>query len=118
MARDMMVQSLFGTRIVPDIRFQVLLFFRRVENSPACGNGVPGHARISPRPMFEDDDELIRQKIHELKLEHRALDVAVRGMLEGAYVDQLQVRRLKKRKLELKDLIRRLQSELIPDLDA
>jgi len=68
--------------------------------------------------MFEDDEEQIRQKIHELKLEHRALDAAVRSLLDGAYVDQLQVRRLKKRKLELKDLIRRLQSELIPDLDA
>ncbi len=68
--------------------------------------------------MFEDEEERIRQKIHELKLEHRALDVAVRSLLEGVYVDQLQLRRLKKRKLALKDLIRRLQSELIPDLDA
>jgi hypothetical protein len=38
--------------------------------------------------------------------------------MEGPYVDQLQVRRLKKRKLWLKDVIARLESELIPDLDA
>jgi hypothetical protein len=38
--------------------------------------------------------------------------------MEGPYVDQLQVRRLKKRKLMLKDAIARLESELIPDLDA
>ncbi len=73
---------------------------------------------MRPKRMFENDEERIRQTIHELKLEHRALDAAVRSMQEGVFVDQLQVRRLKRRKLELKDRIRRLQSELIPDLDA
>lgn len=51
-------------------------------------------------------------------MEHRALDEAISRMDASPYVDQLQLRRLKKRKLQLKDLISRLESDLIPDLDA
>lgn len=59
-----------------------------------------------------------RQRLAQLRIEHRDLDDAIGRLLEGPYVDQLQVRRLKKRKLALKDTIARLESELIPDLDA
>ncbi len=68
--------------------------------------------------MFTDDEEMVRQKLHELQLEHRALDDMIHRMADAVYVDQLQLRRLKKRKLELKDTIARLHSKLIPDLDA
>ena len=57
-------------------------------------------------------------RLAELRVEHRDLDEVIARLLEGPYVDQLQVRRMKKRKLMLKDLIARLESELIPDLDA
>jgi len=59
-----------------------------------------------------------RIRLAELRVEHRDLDDVIGRLLEGPYVDQLQVRRLKKRKLLLKDFIARLESALIPDLDA
>ncbi|MGH8656399.1 MAG: YdcH family protein [Gammaproteobacteria bacterium] len=66
------------------------------------------------------NEEIERLKVHlaELQSEHRALDEMIARMSEAVYFDQLQLRRLKKRKLQLKDLITRLRSELIPDLDA
>ena len=68
--------------------------------------------------MLNQDPKLIRQRILELRLEHRNLDDLITSMNERPYVDQLQLRRLKKRKLLLKDMITRLESELIPDIDA
>jgi hypothetical protein len=68
--------------------------------------------------MFEDKEELIRQRLYEMRLEHRDLDDMIRRATEDLYVNQVQLRRLKKRKLQLKDAIERLRSELIPDLDA
>ena len=59
-----------------------------------------------------------RTKLDELRLEHRDLDDVIGRLLEDPYVDQLQLRRMKKRKLYLKDLITRLESKLIPDIDA
>jgi hypothetical protein len=51
-------------------------------------------------------------------VEHRDLDAAIARLSEMPVSDELQLKRLKKRKLLLKDLIARLQSRLIPDLDA
>ena len=69
-------------------------------------------------PLTTAEKEKIRNIIEELKLEHRDLDVAIRGLADGAYVDEIQLRRMKKRKLYLKDIIARLGSSLIPDMDA
>jgi hypothetical protein len=60
----------------------------------------------------------ISQRLVELKLEHRDLDVAIARLQAGIEEDDLAVKRLKKRKLLLKDAIARLESALIPDLDA
>ncbi len=68
--------------------------------------------------MGEVHEDLRRMQLAELRVEHRDLDDAITRLLEGPYVDQLQVRRMKKRKLLLKDVISHLESELIPDLDA
>jgi len=68
--------------------------------------------------MFEDKEELVRQKLYEMQLEHRDLDDMIKRAMDDLYVNQIQLRRLKKRKLQLKDSIERLRSELIPDLDA
>ncbi len=62
--------------------------------------------------------EAIRQRIAVLRIEHRDLDDAIQALLERPYVDELQVRRLKKRRLRLKDEIARLEDLLIPDLGA
>lgn len=51
-------------------------------------------------------------------MEHRALDQAITSLQSTADADDLQIRRLKKRKLQLRDHITRLESRLIPDLDA
>lgn len=60
----------------------------------------------------------IREQIIQLKLEHHDLDVAIARLSEDPTSDELQVSRMKKRKLQLKDYIARLESMLIPDLDA
>lgn len=61
---------------------------------------------------------LIHQRLHDLKEEHRDLDDAITVLMLNPYIDQLQLRRMKKRKLLLKDAIERLESKLIPDLNA
>jgi hypothetical protein len=58
------------------------------------------------------------QRLRELRIEHRDLDDVICRLSLDLYVDELQLRRLKKRKLMLKDQIMRLESELIPDLNA
>ena len=58
------------------------------------------------------------QRLRELRIEHRDLDDVICRLSMDLYVDELQLRRLKKRKLILKDQILRLESELIPDLNA
>jgi hypothetical protein len=58
------------------------------------------------------------QRLRELRIEHRDLDDVICRLSLDLYVDELQLRRLKKRKLMLKDQILRLESELIPDLNA
>ena len=67
--------------------------------------------------MSDDKDELL-DKIDQLRLEHRDLDDVIARLQEQGVVDQLQLRRMKKRKLLIKDIIQRLESKLIPDLDA
>jgi len=68
--------------------------------------------------MFGDKEERIRQELCELQMEHKALGDLIHRIAGEATVDQLQIRRLKKTKLRLKDQIEHLRSELIPDLDA
>jgi len=68
--------------------------------------------------MDEKDKEALKEKIDELKLEHFDLDDIIRRLSSDLSVDQLQIRRLKKRKLMLKDTISKLQSKLIPDIEA
>lgn len=53
-----------------------------------------------------------------MRIEHRDLDHAIARLVSDARADELQLRRLKKRKLRLKDTIAKLESKLIPDLDA
>ena len=58
------------------------------------------------------------ERLRELRIEHRDLDDVIHRLQMDLYVNEVQLRRLKKRKLMLKDQIARLESELIPDLNA
>lgn len=68
--------------------------------------------------MYSKDPSASARRLQELRVEHRDLDEIIGRLAEDPHVDQLQLRRLKKRKLQLKDMIARLESGLIPDLDA
>ena len=59
----------------------------------------------------------LRNELKELRIEHRQLDIDIHELQRGPH-DQFDLRRLKKRKLFLKDMIVRLESQLIPDLNA
>ena len=67
-----------------------------------------------------DDDRIdaARRRIAELQTEHRALDEMILGIVQGPGCDELQLRRLKKRKLQVKDAIAQLQMQLVPDVPA
>jgi len=66
------------------------------------------------------DRELFRnmQKLRALRIEHRDLDEVISRLSLDIHIDELQLKRLKKRKLALKDQILMLESQLIPDLNA
>jgi hypothetical protein len=66
------------------------------------------------------DRELFRnvERLRALRIEHRDLDEVITRLQMDMHVDELQLKRLKKRKLALKDQILRFESEMIPDLNA
>ncbi len=64
------------------------------------------------------NDEGLRKQLELLRTEHSDLDAAVRALQERQSGDQLQIARLKRRKLALKDRIQALEDQLIPDILA
>lgn len=64
------------------------------------------------------EDAILRVKLAALKSEHRDLDDAIEMLLEAPGKDQLQLARLKKRKLRLKDEIAEIEDRLLPDIIA
>jgi hypothetical protein len=67
---------------------------------------------------MENNTEEIKRRISELNLEHRDLDRAIEALEQNPLHDELQLKRLKKRKLMLKDQIFMLQRQLVPDIPA
>ncbi len=65
-----------------------------------------------------EERELLMRKLAELRTEHRDLDDVIKQVIGNGRYDQLQVQRLKKRKLMLKDQIAKVESELVPDIIA
>jgi hypothetical protein len=63
-------------------------------------------------------DEEMRKRLEVLKIEHRDLDAAIDALNAAGATDQLQIARLKKRKLRLKDQIALIEDYLIPDIIA
>lgn len=64
------------------------------------------------------NDEGYQQLLEQLRIEHRDLDDAIEALRTKMVIDQLQIARLKKKKLSLKDRIMRLEDQLIPDIIA
>lgn len=64
------------------------------------------------------NDEGYQQLLEQLRVEHRDLDDAINALGSQAIVDQLQIARLKKKKLSLKDRIMRIEDQLVPDIIA
>jgi hypothetical protein len=78
------------------------------------------HPAIGAMDIPPDDVEKvqIRIRLQELEIEHYDLDDVIRRLSADPAQDQLQLRRLKKRKLILKDQIQKLRARLIPDIIA
>jgi hypothetical protein len=65
-----------------------------------------------------EDIKDVKKRLAELKTQHRDLDEEINHLVENTPFDQLEVQRLKKRKLVLKDQIMKLKSNLLPDIIA
>ncbi len=63
-------------------------------------------------------EEELRKRLELLRIEHRDLDAAIDALTDAGGIDQMQVARLKKRKLKLKDQIALIEDYLIPDIIA
>lgn len=64
------------------------------------------------------NEQELQQRLGLLKTEHRDLDAAIAALIEAGASDQLQIARLKKRKLRLKDQIAIIEDTLLPDIIA
>lgn len=73
---------------------------------------------MSNTPLTDEERAQLRLRIAQLELEHRDLNDVIDRLVEVPVRDELQMRRLKKRKLYLKDQISRLRARLIPDIIA
>ena len=77
-----------------------------------CSEGQPAHGDCGV------NEEELRKRLEALKIEHRDLDAAIDALATAGGADQLQIARLKKRKLKLKDQIALVEDYLIPDIIA
>jgi hypothetical protein len=73
---------------------------------------------VTDTPLSEEEKAQIRQRLHALEVEHHDLDDVIGRLVVDPKQDRLQLQRLKKRKLLLKDQIQRLRARLIPDIIA
>jgi hypothetical protein len=87
----------------------------------------PGLAGCNPRPdggtaikavMTEEEERELRAQLARLQQEHRDLDAAIAALQESPGSDLIQVQRLKKRKLQLRDRITYIEDQLTPDIIA
>lgn len=91
---------------------------KRKNAAPVFAEWLQARSPNIKNPLTPEEIRVLRQKLEELQLEHRDLDDVIHHLIHSAYPDQLQLKRLKKRKLKLKDGIEMIESRLIPDIDA
>lgn len=68
--------------------------------------------------MHGNDERQLRELLTNLRLEHRDLDSQIEGLVALGTADQLMIKRLKKKKLQIKDKISTLEDRLFPDIIA
>ena len=68
--------------------------------------------------MTDEDEQNMRARLAQLRQEHGDLDAAILALTQSATCDQLQLTRLKKRKLQLKDQIAKIEDSFLPDITA
>jgi hypothetical protein len=85
-----------------------MLLYRQ-ESTPSFPNG---------QTQAMVDDEELKERLVSIKTEHRDLDDAIEALMRDGKYNQLQVQRLKKKKLQLKDEISKLEDILLPDIIA
>lgn len=71
-----------------------------------------------PQQLTDEEKHRLEERLFELKQEHRDLDDVINRLLQSSDVEELQLKRFKKRKLKLKDTIMMLENALIPDILA
>ena len=69
-------------------------------------------------PLSDEEIQRLEERLFELKQEHRDLDDVITRLSSQGAIEELQLKRFKKRKLKLKDTIMQLENELIPDILA
>ena len=93
-------------------------YAQRLLAAPASGPHRPALLKNSFGTAIMTDVQDIQRRIIELDVEHRDLDAVIAMLTADGHADQLQLRRLKKRKLQLKDHITLLKMQLVPDVPA
>ena len=73
---------------------------------------------VTDLPLTEEEKAQIRERLQASEVEHQDLDDVINRLAADPSQDRLQLQRLKKRKLVLKDQIQRLRARLIPDIIA
>ena len=93
-------------------------FSKDEDGGETNGLSVVGGSQSGASGAGEGADKATVQKLAQLRQEHRDLDEAIDALVAGGAYDQLQLTRLKKRKLLLRDQISRLEDEILPDIIA
>lgn len=70
------------------------------------------------KSTYMNDQESLKERLSHLKAEHRDLDDAILALSQRSVPDMIQIQRLKKKKLQLRDEITKLESKLLPDIIA
>lgn len=68
--------------------------------------------------LLDDPEAILRARLRELRQEHQDLDDAIEALAARPLADQLQIARLKRKKLSLRDAIQKIEDQLMPDIIA